>query len=229
MDWLTPIYRLAISWWWAGYRLASGWLWALSDPGYQLPMGWLSAIYRLAIGWLWVGLWAGWLWAGYGLVIGYILAGYGLVMDWLWAGYGPAMSWISAIYWLSIGWLPADYGPKSIHLRHSHILLCTKVAHGCNQYFRLYIVCSQDIWLSAGYQLARATNQYTSRHSHILLWTKFALDCNQYLDCSVFMWLFGYQLAIDSLLARYWVAMAQINALQDIVKVAHGCKQYFGL
>ena len=69
-------------------------------------------------------------------------------IDWL-----LTIGWLSAIYWLTKGWLQAGYQlsigwlcPKINTLQDNHIL-CTKMVHGCYQYFGL--VCSQDFL--AGY------------------------------------------------------------------------------
>ena len=78
--------------------------------------------------------------------------------------------WLSAGYRLAIGWPQ----PKINTLQDSHILLCTQVAHGCNQYLGLQCV-HEIFWLSAGYilagyWLAMARKQYTSRHSHTTMY-----------------------------------------------------------
>ena len=140
-----------------------GWLWA----GYGLALSYRSAIYELAMGQLWAGyqLAIGWQLAIYWLPIGYLSAGYWLAIRWLLAGNCQAINWQSDGYWLAITYLLADHGltiswlfiswlcPQINILQDSHIPLCTKVAHGCYQYFGLW--CLHTIfWQSAGYWLA---------------------------------------------------------------------------
>ena len=127
----------------------------------------------------------------------------------------------------------------------SHILLCTKVAHGCIQYLDCSVLtifwgywlaitwyCLAITWLLAGYWLPMSKNQYTSRHSHILLRTK--VEYGWYtLDCGVFMSYFGYRPAIVWLYIGWLlVGMSQNQYTSKHIlhtKVAQGCYQYFGL
>ena len=96
--------------------------------------------YRLAISWLSAGLWLG---------FGWLLVGYVPTSIYFKTGsyyYVPRvhMAAINTLgcsvftrlfgYQLAI-WLAIS--PNQYTSRHSHILLCTKVAHNCNQYFRL--------------------------------------------------------------------------------------------
>ena len=141
------IFPLVMGYLLAGHGLSTGWLWAISI--YWLAMTGLSTIYGLAMELLWAGYYnINYLWAGYSLAIG-ISAGYQMGISYIWADYQ-----LSAGYPLAIGWLwPEMNSPQDSHI------LCTKVAHGCNQYLT-GLHCSV-LTRSAGNRLAIFLNQYT--------------------------------------------------------------------
>ena len=70
----------------------------------------------------------GWLLADYGLAIGWPMAGYVLL-----TAHGLAIGWAMGWLWAILGWLWAGYHLAMAQNQNSHILLCTKVAHGRRQ------------------------------------------------------------------------------------------------
>ena len=132
-----------------------------------------------------------------------------LAQGWLWANYELAISWLWAGYWLAMT-------QNQYTSRHNHIL-CSKVAHGCNQYFGL---CSRDIltiswqlagyrlaigWLSAGYQQAIGwlwPKINTLQDVVIYYVPKWHMAAFNTLDCSVFTRFVGFWLAIGWLCTK---------------------------
>ena len=126
----------------------------------------------------WLLLAISWLSAGYWLAIGWLCLKFNTPEDTRVVIYYYVLKWhmaaintldytvftrcfgyqlLFAAYWLAIAWLFTGYQHEmalnQYTSRHSHVLLCTKIAHGCNQYFGLE--CVHNIfWLSAGCRLA---------------------------------------------------------------------------
>ena len=155
MGCLWSNYGLAIDWLSAIYWLSNGYRWILA--GYQQPISWQLVGNRMAISWLSAMYWLtmDWPWACYnGLALGYQSAGYRLAIGWLCPQINTLQdtytmyqsgTWLLSILcsqaFLAISRLSTGYWLAMSHnqynSRHSHILLCIKVAQGCYQYFGL--------------------------------------------------------------------------------------------
>ena len=120
----------------AGYRLAIGWQWYKIITVEDIVMYYdVSKLHMPAVNTLDCSVFATFfcLTAGYGLAMGWL--------GWLWVGYWLAINYLLASYWLCIGCLSVGcqlaLAQNQYTSRYRHILLGTKVAHGCTQYFGL--------------------------------------------------------------------------------------------
>ena len=175
---------LALSYRSASYGPTMGWLLATC----WLSIRWLLAGYRQAISWLL---------AGYRLALRYLLVDHGLAINYPSADYVAksihfktqsyttictnvhmaAINTLGCSVFTRFCGYRLTMSQNQYTSRHSHILVCIKVAHYCYQYtFDLRV-----FMIFFGYWLTMSPNQYTSRHSHVLLCTKVAHCCKAIL------------------------------------------------